>query len=151
MGLLHQSYKTGENVPKWIVIIRFVLGSALILKAIKFFENTKELNEYAQETPILSNFAWSIPFIPWVHIVGGILIIAGFFTRLSALIQLPILIVAVFFINLKSGLYGGESDLPLSILVLVLVIFFAIEGGGHYSLDNVLRKPIERDPVAEED
>lgn len=145
MSLLHQSYKTDENVPKWIVIIRLVLGFSLILKAVKFFGSSAELSAYFQETALLKNFVWAIPIVPWVHIVGGILICAGLFTRLTCLLQLPILIVAVFFINLKNGLYGGESDLPLSILVLVLTIFFSFEGGGHYALDNVWRKYIDKD------
>lgn len=145
MGLLHQSYKTGENIPKWIVLIRVFLGASLIWKAIKFLGNSNaELVEHFKETSFLSNFTWSIPFVPWIHIIGGILIMVGFFTRFAALIQLPILFIAVFFINLKSGLYGSQSDLPLSILVLVLTIFFSFEGGGHYALDNVWRKPVEK-------
>jgi uncharacterized membrane protein YphA (DoxX/SURF4 family) len=145
MSLLHQSYKTDENLPRWIVIIRLVLGASLIFKASMFFNNSQELTNYFQETAILKNFTWAIPVVPWVHIVGGILIIIGLFTRLASLLQLPLLIVAVFFINLKHGLYGGESDLPLSILVLVLTIFFSFEGAGYYGLDNVWRKPIEKE------
>lgn len=142
MSIMHQSYKTGENVPRWIVIIRFVLGASLIIKGIMFFKNGDALSTYFEETAILKNFVWAIPIVPWVHVVGGTLIIVGLFTRLSAMIQLPILLVAVFFINLKTGLYGASSDLPLSMLVLVLAVFFSIEGPGYYSLDNKWRKPV---------
>lgn len=144
MSLLHQSYKTDENLPRWIVVIRLVLGASLIFKAIKFFNNSQELTSYFQESSMLKNLAWAIPVIPWIHIIGGILIIVGLFTRLASFVQLPVLIVAVFFINLKNGLYGGESDLPLSILVLVLTIFFSFEGAGYYGLDNIWRKPLEK-------
>jgi uncharacterized membrane protein YphA (DoxX/SURF4 family) len=94
---------------------------------------------------MLKNALWMISVLPWIHLIGGILIIVGLFTRLASIIQLPILIGAVFFVNLKNGLYGDQSDLPLSILVLVLVIFFSIEGSGYISLDYVLRKPIEKE------
>jgi uncharacterized membrane protein YphA (DoxX/SURF4 family) len=144
MSLLH-AYKTGENVPKWIVVIRLVLGACLILKAIKFFDNADGLEQYFRETEMLKNAVWMVSVLPWIHLVGGILIIVGLFTRLASLIQLPILIGAVFFVNLKNGLYGDQSDLPLSILVLVLVIFFSIEGSGYLSLDYILRKPIEKE------
>ena len=144
MSLLHQSYKTDENIPRWIVVIRLVLGVSLIFKAINFFSNKQELTHYFEETDILKNFTWAIPVVPWVHLVGGILICVGLFTRLASIIQIPLLAVAVLFINLKSGLKGGESDLPLSILVLVLTIFFSFEGAGYYGLDNIWRKPIEK-------
>ena len=69
MSLLHQSYKTDENLPRWIVIIRLVLGASLIFKASMFFNNSQELTNYFQETAILKNFTWAIPVVPWVHIV----------------------------------------------------------------------------------
>lgn len=143
MGIMHQSYKTGENVPKWIVILRVVLGISLILKAIAFFNNAKELENYFAETDMLKNIVWLTDIVPWVHLIGGILILVGFFTRLSSLVQIPILFGAVIFVNLKQGLYGSSSDLPFSFLILVLVIAFSFVGGGYMSLDSKYRKPLE--------
>jgi uncharacterized membrane protein YphA (DoxX/SURF4 family) len=86
---------------------------------------------------------WLTNVIPWVHLVGGILILVGLFTRMAALVQIPILFGAVIFVNLKQGLYGSSSDLPFSFLILVLVIAFSFVGGGSYSLYNTYRKPIQ--------
>ena len=138
MGLLHQSYQTGENVPKWIFILRIVLGLSLILKAYNFFTNT-QLETYFTESGFLQSAGWLVAVIPWIHLIGGILIMVGLFTRLASLVQIPILFGAVIFVNLKSG---GIADLPFSFLILVLVIVFSFVGGGAYSMDNSFRKPI---------
>ena len=134
MSVLHQSYQTGENVPKWIVILRVVLGLSLILKAYNFFTNV-ELKQYFAGTGFLNNASWLISVIPWIHLIGGILIVIGLFTRIASLVQIPILFGAVILVNLKSG----AADLPFSILILVLVIVFAFIGGGYFSLDDTYR------------
>lgn len=143
MGLLHQSYQTGENVPKWIVILRIVLGLSLMLKAYNFFRDQVELTQNFAETEFLSKLDWAIAYIPWIHLIGGLLILVGLFTRLASLIQIPILFGAVIFVNLKQT---GGSDLPFSFLILVLVIAFSFVGGGYLSLDEAYRKPLETEP-----
>jgi len=67
------------------------------------------------------------------------MLIAGLFTRLSVLLQVPVLFGAVFFVNSKGSIFAGESDLLFSVIVLLLLLFFLIEGGGPFSLDNALR------------
>jgi putative oxidoreductase len=142
MGIMHQSYRTGENVPKWIVILRIVLGISLIIKGIAFFKNASALEAHFSENEFLKNMLWLTDIVPWIHLIGGVLILVGFFTRLASLIQIPILFGAVVFVNMKQGLYGSSSDLPFSFLVLVLVIAFSFVGGGYMSLDNTFRKPL---------
>ena len=68
------------------------------------------------------------------------MLIAGLFTRLSVLIQVPVLFGAVFFVNANNNIFSGESDFLFSIIVLLLFLFFLIEGGGPFSLDNALRR-----------
>jgi uncharacterized membrane protein YphA (DoxX/SURF4 family) len=89
---------------------------------------------------LVKNAAWLSTLIPWIHLLGGSLIIAGLFTRAAALIQIPILLGAVFFVNAKKGVFAGESDLLFSIIILVLLFFFLLEGGGRLSLDNYFAK-----------
>ena len=141
MSLMHQSYEINENVPKWIVILRVVLGVSLILKAINFFNHSSDFQKYF-DTGLLKNAGWLISVIPWIHLLGGILIVIGLFTRFASLVQIPILFGAVIFVNLKQG---GASDLPFSILILVLVIAFTFVGGGYLSMDDTYRKPVLKD------
>ena len=139
MGLLHQSYQTGENVPKWIFILRIVVGFSLILKAYTFFSKPDILQNAFNASGFLSATAWLIPLIPWINLIGGILLVVGLFTRLAALVQIPLMFGAILFVNLKDT---ATADLPFSFLILVLVVVFSFIGGGYFSLDDMYRKPL---------
>ena len=142
MSLLHQRSLSGKNVPNWVVILRLVLGICLVYKGIDFIQNKDQLISYFEHSKTLSNFIGFIAILPWVHIIGGLLIFLGLFTRLFSLIQIPILLGAIVFVNMTESAKGAQSELPFSFLMLVLVIVFFIEGGGFMSLDNYVRKPI---------
>jgi Predicted membrane protein len=75
------------------------------------------------------------------------MILVGLFTRFWSLIQVPILLGAIFFVNAKTGAFAGESDLMFPIIILILLVFFFIEGGGPISMDNYFRnyKKINRE------
>lgn len=139
MGLLHQSYQTGENVPKWVFILRIVVGLSLILKAYTFFNNPVILQNSFAASGVLQSTDFLIPIVPWVNLIGGILLVVGLFTRLAALVQIPLMFGAVLFVNLKDT---ATADLPFSFLILVLVVVFSFIGGGYFSLDDAYRKPL---------
>jgi putative oxidoreductase len=72
-------------------------------------------------------------YVVFAHIVGGILMVLGLFTRFACLIQIPILITAVIFVNTKGEMMRPYSELFLSIIVLFLLIYFLIVGNGQWS------------------
>lgn len=131
---------SSKHNPKWLVVIRVALGLCLFVKGFGFIKNTAVLEEYISSTSLLANASWLTTLIPWVHLLGGSMIIAGLFTRLGSLLNIPILIGAVFFVNAKKGVFAGESDLLFSIIILLLLFFFLLEGGGPLSLDNYFSK-----------
>lgn len=148
MSLLHQKSLSGKNIPHWVVILRLVLGVCLVYKGIDFLQNKDQLDAFFKDNKVINNFLWFIGLLPWVHIIGGIMIFLGLFTRLMSIAQIPILLGAVVFVNMGDQINTTNvSELPFSFLMLVLVIAFAIEGGGFMSLDNYIRKPVN----AEED
>jgi uncharacterized membrane protein YphA (DoxX/SURF4 family) len=68
------------------------------------------------------------------HILGGIFLALGVMTRLACLIQIPILLGAVFFVKTNKEMLEPYSDLFLTILVLLLLIYFLIAGNGPWSV-----------------
>ena len=142
MSLLHQNSYSGKNVPNWVAILRVVLGVCLIYKGIDFIQNKDQLINYFEHSSTLKNLTWSIGVLPWIHILGGIMILFGLLTRLMSLIQIPIVLGAVVFVNITEAAKVQQSELPFSFLMLVLIIVFFIEGGGYMSLDNYIRKPV---------
>lgn len=142
MSLMHQMNEwSSKHHPKWLVVLRVALGLFLLLKGVGFIQNSVQLSEVISQTSFIKNAGWLTTIIPWLHLLGGSLILAGLFTRFWCLVQIPILIGAVVLVHVKQGFFAGGSDLPFSIIVLILLIFFFIEGGGPLSLDNFLRNP----------
>lgn len=142
MSLLHQMNEwSSKHHPKWLVFLRVILGFCLFIKGIDFIQNSVLLSDTISQTSFIKNASWLTTLIPWLHLLGGAMIVAGLFTRLSCLVQIPILIGAIFFVNAKKGIFAGESDLMFSVIILILLVFFFIEGGGPLSLDDFLRNP----------
>jgi putative oxidoreductase len=75
------------------------------------------------------------------ELIGGILILTGFLTRLGALLIIPIMLVALY-----GNLFGGESGpvslsrigYPLVMLGACIALFIA--GGGRASVDASMAK-----------
>ena len=76
-------------------------------------------------------------YAAFVHMVGGALIALGIFTRTASLLQVPVVFVAVFFVN--SLLSPLNTELWASIICLVLLALFMIIGSGKLSLDNYFK------------
>ncbi len=138
MSLAHQMNEWSlRHHPKWLVVLRVGLGLCLFIKGFEFIQNSVLLSGVISQTTFVQKATWLSSIIPWVHILGGSLILIGLFTRFCALIQIPILIGAVFFVNIRQG--ASQNDLLFSIIILLLLVFFFIEGSGRISLDNYFR------------
>lgn len=126
--------------PKWIDLLRVLLGLILFYKGIYFISHTEDIVKELQNTN-LNFLAISIAhYVVAAHIMGGLLITLGLLTRVAVLFQLPVLLGAIIFVNLPKGLFSVSSESELSILVLFLLIFFLFEGSGPLSVDRYIRK-----------
>ena len=71
-------------------------------------------------------------YISFAHLLGGILLILGVLTRFACIINIPILLGAVFFVN--TTLYRPFSEVLVSILILLMLILFLVVGNGKVHL-----------------
>jgi len=110
------------------------LGGLLCIKGIAFMSNATLLENLLSGYWAGNTHALEI-IISWANMLGGFLIVIGLQTRIICLIQLPILIGAVIFINAQKGGFAPQSELGLAVLALLLTILFLIEGSGPVSLD----------------
>ena len=128
-----------KHQPRWLVVVRVALGLCLLAKGISFIRNSTILPEMFTNAHIPQALSWMVHFIPWAHLFGGFMIVIGLFTRLAVLLQIPILVGAILFVNTRGGVYSGQSDLLFSVLVLLLLILFLVEGSGYYSVDRQVK------------
>lgn len=134
--------KRSEKFPKWLTIFRVLLGFILLAKGISFFRDSTLLDSMINNRG-LNMFATgnqTIYFIiTYLNLLGGVFIISGFITRWASIVQIPILIGAVFFVNVAEGMTFTNKELILSVIALILLIVFAIKGSGALSADEFFR------------
>ncbi len=133
MNLLQKMEYWGDrHHPKWLDIIRIVLGIFLLYKGIDFLRNTSELVSLMSNRSPFGAFTLILlgHYVTFAHIMGGLFLTIGMFTRAACLIQIPILIGAIVFINVSGDVFKPYSELFLSILVLLLLVYFLIVGNG---------------------
>ncbi|HEX6846735.1 MAG TPA: DoxX family protein [Chitinophagaceae bacterium] len=138
MAILHQLDKWSTTHPRLLLLLRAALGIALTSKGISFMSDIMSLKALLAQSGFSFLPDWVALVITWIHLLCGFLITIGLFTRLSALIQIPILIGAVI-INVSGGIFTPGSELVFSLLILVLLVFFLFEGGGELSLDRFIK------------
>lgn len=126
--------------PGWLDIVRIALGVFLCFKGIEFARHSALLNEIiGQQVPFTSMLLLILGhYVIFAHIMGGFLIAVGLLTRFACIIQLPILLGAIIFVNVD--LTNHFSELLLSLLVFGLLVYFAIIGSGPWSLDRAMDK-----------
>ncbi len=123
--------------PKWIDYFRILLGIVLIWKGFAFAFNLHAFTMLMAGAGLGTSVAISMiaHLIIVLHIVGGLLIALGTHTRTFCLLNLPILLVAVFFVNVSQDIFRPYAELWLSCLVLLGLIVFFIEGDGIVSIE----------------
>lgn len=123
-----------------IEFLRIFLGGLLFIKGFFFIENINEIYGLIEENMEYSSFMIA-HYVAVAHLVGGLMLAFGLFTRLAALVQLPVLIGAVFFIDSQDSMLATSSQLEYSLVILVLLLVFFIYGGGKWSADHrIIRK-----------
>ena len=104
--------------PVWLDIVRIVLGLIILSKGISFIADTEAQKDWMLQG---SAFHFSglmamaiIHVVAFAHLVGGLLIAMGLVTRFAVVVQIPILVGAVFFVNIWRGFSPLNSELLLS-------------------------------------
>ena len=122
--------------PRWMDIVRIALGIFLCYKGVDFLNNMSHLISLmtSNQYPTSIWFILAGHYTVFAHIAGGACLALGVFTRMACLIQIPILLGAVFFVSTNEEMLRPYSELFLTILVLLLLIYFLIAGNGPWSV-----------------
>ena len=149
MNLLQKLEFWGDrHHPKWLDIFRFALGIFLVYKGVDFLENMGTMIN--QMHGLLPNIYFSLSllghYIVFAHIVGGLMLAFGFATRAACIMQIPILIGAIFFINSSEGMFNSYSQMIITVVCLLGLIYFLIAGNGPWSVDRFLIEKEDKRP-----
>ena len=133
-------YWGDRHHPRYLDILRIALGVFLCFKGVEFARNSTLLNEVISRQVPFNTLLLLIlgHYVIFAHIMGGFLLAVGLLTRFACLIQIPILIGAIIFVNFD--LTNHFTDLLVSLAILGLLIYFMIIGSGPWSLDRIMAK-----------
>jgi putative oxidoreductase len=149
MNLVHKIENWGDaHHPAILDVVRSALGIFLFMKGMAFMDNTADLRSIieAQDTIIFppSAIMGLVYYVTFAHMVGGIMITLGILTRFSSIIQIPIVLGAVFVNDVL--LSPINTQLWYSVVALVLLVIFIIIGSGPFSLDRYFGNISEAEP-----
>jgi uncharacterized membrane protein YphA (DoxX/SURF4 family) len=115
--------------------IRVYLGAGLFFRGLVLLLTDTGLQQLAGgAAPSVSTTGIAV-YVTAAHLVGGAMLAVGLYTRLAALVQLPILVGAVALVHWQDGLLSANQSLEFSALVLFLLALVVLFGGGRWSLD----------------
>jgi uncharacterized membrane protein YphA (DoxX/SURF4 family) len=145
---------TTQDLRQWFLdhrswcmdLVRIYLGVGLFAKGLAFLVHRDALVQTMVDHDIMWSGMALAHFVILTHIFGGLLMAIGMGTRFGALMQIPNLVGATFFVNWSGGLWGFAEELRFSALVLFLLIMFVWYGSGPLSLDARLQPTEEVDP-----
>lgn len=131
---------------RYLDIVRVALGIFLCYKAIFFLNNMSALIGLMGHNN-MGFKSFSVIFLGQLivifHLMGGLLIAIGIHTRLASLVQIPILVGALIFMN-NSNVFVTSLDTTLTLITLVLLVFFAIIGNGPWSYSKMWHEEEKR-------
>ncbi len=137
MNLIERlEYWGDHHHPRWMDIVRIALGIFLCYKGVDFLNNMSDLLTLMSSNKYPTSFWYVLAghYTVFAHIAGGICLALGVFTRMACLIQIPVLLGAVFFVSTNEEMLRPYSELFLTILVLLLLIYFLIAGNGPWAV-----------------
>jgi len=125
--------------PLALLVMRLALGVIMLVHG--YHKVFGGLHHHAQFVASLGLPAWLGYVSSFAEFLGGLLILAGFFTRAAALAVCIDLIVAIWKVHWHNGLMGAPDrpgiEFPMAAAAIAFALIFF--GGGPISLDHVLR------------
>ena len=126
----------------FIDLVRIYLGCGLFVKAFHLMGNRDYLMQAIGDTGgVWFGAAAIAQYVITAHLVGGAMLALGLVTRLAALMQLPVLLGAVFAVYLpRMANMEPRQNLEYAALVCFLLLLFSVFGAGRFSVDSMIAR-----------
>ncbi|MGE6649605.1 DoxX family protein [Shewanella colwelliana] len=75
---------------------------------------------------------------------GGLALVLGLVTRPAAVVAAFTMLVAIFAVHIGNGLFMSNNGYEYALTLLVALVAVTVQGGGTFSLDNLIAKKLNR-------
>lgn len=130
-----------QTLPnKFVGIIRIFLGVIFMMTgAMKLtladYGTAWSIQLIEAEIPF---YAFNYWFVPVFEVILGIVLFLGYYSRIGALMVLPIMLVAIY-VHLtvsNPGAFPSQPQEPYMPIAIIIMAFFVMKkGGGNWSMD----------------
>jgi len=131
---------TKTDAPAAVTLIRLVVGAVFLSEGIQKFINPGDVGSGRFAKIGLPSPEILAPFVGSFEIVCGLLVLAGFLTRLAVIPLIVIMLVAISStkvpILLEKGFWQMAHDSRTDFAMLLSSIFLLIVGAGPWSIDG---------------
>jgi uncharacterized membrane protein YphA (DoxX/SURF4 family) len=124
-----------EHPEAGLDLLRAYLGVGLLVRGVLMIGAPEAAAEQLAGDPAPFVSAAIMHYVALAHLVGGALMALGLITRIAAIVQIPVLVGAVFFVHVEEGLLASGQSLEFSAFVLFALVVFALFGAGRWSVD----------------
>lgn len=120
-------------------LLRMFLGVGLLIRGVLFIADANTFMELIGGEPAgILRSTVLLHYVALSHFLGGFMLLAGLLSRVGALIQIPVLIGAVFVEEMTGGLTQGTEGFEIAALTLFLLVLIFLYGSGEWSSDRFL-------------
>ena len=150
MATLNIADKLIPSRPNVYSFLRMVTGLIILIRGFNFIFVIANLRSMIQaDVTVFAEQSSALALIIAIlDVACGLFITVGFVTRTSAIIQIPILFVATFLVNIKH-IGDNALEFALSLLTFFLAIMVAYKGSGPFSADEYFRRGAALDKMGE--
>jgi len=124
----------------WLGIIRIMLGIIFLMTGtmkltLPEFGSAWSIQLIEAEIPFYELNFWVVPFF---EIILGIILLAGFYSRIGAVMIIPIMFVAIYVhitVTNPAAFPAQPQEPIIPIAVILMAVIVLIKGGGNWSQD----------------
>jgi uncharacterized membrane protein YphA (DoxX/SURF4 family) len=133
--------KLRQTTPnKWVGAIRTMLGIIFLMTGIMKlsfaeFGSAWSIQLIEAEIPFYTINYW---FVPILEISLGIILLLGYYSRIGAVMIMPIMLVAIYVhitVSNPAAFPAQPQEPFIPIAVIIMAVIVLIKGGGNWSLD----------------
>jgi putative oxidoreductase len=136
-----------SNASPAVILIRFVVGAVFLSEGVQKFLFPGDLGVGRFTKIGIPSPEVMAPFVGVVEIVGGVLLLVGFLSRLAAIPLIINMLVAITTTKIpilqKSGFWAMAHEARVDYGMILGCIFLFITGAGTWSLDVWLANKIK--------
>ena len=132
--------KVYSALDDWTLpLLRFVAGFNMAMHGwVHVNADTAETAAYFSGEGYEPGLFWAYA-VTLTEFAGGIMLAAGFLTRIAAIPILLFLATAVSY-HMQNGFYWNDGGLEYPLMWAVVTLVFLVKGGGKLSIDHMLGK-----------